>query len=112
MLLSIAVMKAKAQYVHYGTSENSNQNDQEPVQITVGYMVNPSTNQVQRIKIKIKTVDASVVITGVKELSSEYWTDLSTTPPIAEKIRYSSDEFEKQFEYKVYIPVLGKVVYF
>jgi len=113
LLISIASRTAKAQYLKYNTSENSNQNNQEePAQIVTGYAVNQLNNEVQRVKLKIKTVGSNVIITGVKELSSDYWTEFSTSHPYAEKIRFSSSDFEKQFEYKVYVPVLGKVVYF
>jgi hypothetical protein len=112
MLLCIAGMNAKAQYVHYGTSENSNPSGQdEPAQIVTGYVIDPSNNNVQRVKLKVKTVDQSITIISVKQMSDQYWTDLVSTPPIAHKI-YSYEAYSDQFEYKVYIAVLGKVVYF
>lgn len=117
-LLTGAATASMAQYVTYEsiyanrspqttTSDNANLN----VQVVTGYVINPSTKEIYKVRLKVAQVQRSVLVTGVKELSSEYWSDFTVNRPVAQKI-YSYEQYSDQFEYKVYVPVLGKVVYF
>ncbi|WP_462265126.1 hypothetical protein [Mucilaginibacter sp.] len=114
IISTAAISTAKAQYVTY---EPINVNPSiapstgnVSVQLMNGYIIG-ATGNVQKIKLKVAQIQRSVVIAGVKELTSEYWSDFSVNRPVAEKLN-AYDKLADQFEYKVYIPVLGKVVYF
>jgi hypothetical protein len=134
-LLSIAIMKVYAQnggYVQYvpnpsppppqqytppqqNTYQPPQQNyeQQAPAQpqyqLLYGYIIKSSG--IRKVNLKVTYVDKSVYIIGVKELSSDYWTDITTTGATGQRLMYNEDYSDK-FEYKVYIPILGEVVYF
>jgi hypothetical protein len=71
-----------------------------------GYIINVSTQSIRKIILQVAVYDRSIAITGVKELQDTRWTTFSVNKPVAEKLSYN-EAFSKQFEYKVYIPVLG-----
>jgi len=113
-LITLGGIKAKAQYIHYdpiGPAAPSQTPAETNIQTVTGYTVDNYTQQVQKIKLKLVQVQRTVIIVGVKELASQYWTDFTVNRPVAQKLN-SYDALSDQFEYKVYVPVLGKVVYF
>ncbi|MGI4727809.1 MAG: hypothetical protein ACRYGB_04480 [Janthinobacterium lividum] len=117
-LLSVgAATIAKAQYVTYepnypnSPSQPTSQNAKVEVQIMTGYIIDPVNNTMRKIRLKVAQVQESVVVAGLKELSAEYWSDYTINRPVAQKL-LSYEKYADQFEYSVYVPVLGKVVYF
>ena len=136
-LLSIAGMKAHAQggYVQYepipsqapAQEQPVYQPQQQPVyqpqqqqyyqqptsepqgQLTYGYII--KSTGYRKVSLKVIYSDKAVYITAVKELSATYWTNLTTSGATGQKLMYNEDYSDK-FEYKVYLPVLGEVVYF
>jgi hypothetical protein len=78
-------------------------------QLVFGYII--KSTGIRKVSLKVIYSDRAVYITAVKELSSTYWTDLTTTGATGKKLMYNEDYSDK-FEYKVYIPVLGEEVYF
>lgn len=98
---------SQPQQQQYGYQQQ--QTAQPQIQLTNGYIFN--ANGVRKVSLRITYVDRTVYIMGVKELSAEYWTDLSRTGATGSRLMYNEDHSDR-FEYKVYIPVLGEVVYF
>lgn len=117
-LISVgAATIAKAQYVTYEPNypnrppQSNSDNAKVDVQILTGYMIDPVSNTVSKIRLKVAQIQRSVVVAGLKELSAENWNDYTINRPVAQKL-LSYEKYADQFEYKVYVPVLGKVVYF
>lgn len=116
-LLSVGAANiAKAQYVTYEPNypnrppQSNSESSKVEVQIMTGYIID-QYNSVTKIRLKVAQIQKSVVVAGLKELSAENWSDYTINRPVAQKL-LSYEKYADQFEYKVYIPVLGKVVYF
>ncbi|WP_179416153.1 hypothetical protein HDF19_08450 [Mucilaginibacter sp. E4BP6] len=90
------------QYYQQPTSEPQGQ-------LTYGYII--KSTGYRKVSLKVIYSDKAVYITAVKELSATYWTNLTTSGATGQKLMYNEDYSDK-FEYKVYLPVLGEVVYF
>jgi hypothetical protein len=86
------------------------QEQQQPQsELVSGYII--TSTGVRKVNLKVSHVDRSVYIVAVKELTANYWTDLTKTGAKASKLN-SYEDYSDRFEYKIYIPVLGTTVYF
>jgi hypothetical protein len=118
-LLTAISFQAKAQFMHFDPIPvapqqsngipNTTPTDNN-VQTIDAYLVNPQTQEVQKVKLKIAITQYSILVTGFKKLTDYTWMDF-TLPLQATKV-YSGSELAKYFEHEVYIPALQTKIYF
>jgi len=80
------------------------------VQFIDAYIVNPQTQEVQKVKLKIVVTQYSILVTGFKKLTDYSWMDF--TLPLQATQVYSGSELAKYFEHEVYIAALQTKIYF